>query len=178
MKPFELQAAPRRPTSTSRWRSISTIGPQHITSHTNAHIPYIVGTADGKCVDLESEGVGSEERKSSVADVVLVSTKRKTSDAKFVWESEVIGLADSMTDQAGTVAYKQVVGAVDHKDVISAVDIAMQVGAEGVSMPAGFITHVGRKDRWNRVANSKKRDRDSSSGRGACRKSIGIHGTA
>ena len=79
----------------------------------------------------------------------------------------MIGLADSMTDQVGTVAYKQVVGVAAHKDVIAAVDMAKQVGAEGVSMSEDCMTHVGRKDRWSRVANgkgkgiaSKKLDRD------------------
>ena len=50
---------------------------------------------------------------------------------------------------------------------------------------ADCMTNVGRKDWWSRVANgkgkgiaSKKRDRDLSSGRGACRKLIGVHGQA
>ena len=47
------------------------------------------------------------------------------------------------------------------------------------------MTHVGRKDKWSRVADrkgegiaSKTRDRDSTSGGGACRKFIGIHDKA
>ena len=57
--------------------------------------------------------------------------------------------------------------------VLFADDIAKQVG------PEGKHTHVGRMDRWKRVANGKgkglvdkKRDRDATSGRGSCRKSI------
>ena len=92
-----------------------------------------------------------------------------------------------MTGQIGTEACKQSVGSEEDKVVVSAVDIAKQVGAEGdkVVRSADDKANVGRKDRWSRVANgkgkgiaSRKRDRDSSSGRGSCRKSIGVHGKA
>ena len=60
--------------------------------------------------------------------------------------------------------------------VVSTDDIAKQVGSEGKH------TNVGRMDRWKRVANGKgkgqvKRDLDAISGRGSCRKLIGVHET-
>ena len=95
--------------------------------------------------------------------------------------------SEGITGQVGTEACKQIVGAEEDNVVIAADDVAKQVGAEDdqVVISADGIANVGRKYRWNRVANAKekwlvdrKRDRDSSSGRGSCRKSIGVHGKA
>ena len=99
------------------------------------------------------------------------------------------------TEQVGTEACNQIVGSevdiANHKCkqvVGSEVDIAKHgkqvVGTEvdiekhavteddKIVVSADCMTHVGRKDRWSRVANgkgkgitSKKMDRDSSSGR-------------
>ena len=62
---------------------------------------------------------------------------------------------------------------------------AKQVGSEGkhevVESADGIAKQVG--SRWKRVANGKEkgqvqRDRDASSGRGSCRKSIEVHDKA
>ena len=129
-------------------------------SHTNAPISYVLGTAANRR-ELEVEQlVGSEGK----------------------------------TKQVGTEACKQNVGSeadiANHEckqDVGAEVDIAKHEATEEdkIIISAECMTHVGRKYRWSRVANgkgkgiaSKHRDRDSRSGRGACRKSIGIHDQA
>ena len=101
--------------------------------------------------------------------------------------------SDGKTEQVGTEARKQHVGAeVDiakhecKQDVGAEVDISNHEATEDdIVFLAECMTHVGRNDRWSRVANgkgkgivSKQRGRDLDSGRGACRKSIGLHGKA
>ena len=96
--------------------------------------------------------------------------------------------SEGTAEQVGTEECKQNIrseaGIANHdckQDVGAEVDIAKHEATDDdkIVRSAECMTHVGRKDRWSRVANgkgkgiaSKKRDRDSSSGRGACRKSI------
>ena len=89
----------------------------------------------------------------------------------FVVESPLQNVVGSDVDIA--THGKQVTG--------SEVDTAQHAATEvdKIVISADCTTRVGRKDRWSRVANGKgkelvdkKRDRDATSRRGSCRKSI------